>query len=143
LKQKKNAFIQIFRKDPRVSREKEILSLVKLIEDFDPINPKEEPEFENTFRTVICERFSNHNENVILSSCERSLKLKSEDGNKRRSHCFLNVPKIEENQILKWTIEVPKFRCVESVESYIGMVINWSNQKDLYVDLAFTSMNSL
>ena len=92
LKLKKNAFIQIIRKDPRVSRDEAILSLEKLIDDFNPIDPRKEPELENTFRTGICESFSNDNYNVVISNCQRSLQQDETTGS---SYCFLNTPKIE------------------------------------------------
>ena len=41
---KKNAFIQMYRRDPRISRDQAISSLEKMIDDFNPIDPKEEPD---------------------------------------------------------------------------------------------------
>ena len=92
LKLKKNAFIQIICKDPRVSRDEAILSLEKLIDDFNPIDPRKEPEFEKTFQTGFCESFSNDNSNVVISNCQRSVQQDTITGS---SYCFLNTPKIE------------------------------------------------
>jgi len=48
-----------------------------------------------------------------VSSCKRSIKKYAMLG-----YCFLNHPKIKKNQILKWSLRVPKFEY-----GLIGMVI--------------------
>ena len=100
---KKEALIKLYRKNPRNSHDETFLRLQAFIEAFDPTN-----------QAVVCDRFSDDNENVIVSSCKRSVKFyKNKNG-----YCFLNHPKIEKNQILKWSLQVPKFKY-----SVIGMVI--------------------
>ena len=63
-------------------------------------------------QTIVCESFSCHNENVTVSSCKRSVKSNG------FGYCFLDHPKIQKNQILRWSHRVPKFKY-----SAIGMVI--------------------
>ena len=66
-----------------------------------------------TEQIIICDSFSDDNVGVTVSSCKRSVKKCGYIG-----YCFLNHPKIEKNQILKWSLRVPKF-----LFGYIGMVI--------------------
>ena len=66
-------------------------------------------------QTIICDSFSDDNEYVTVSSCKRS--VKSND-RYNLGYCFLNHQKIEKNQILKWTLRVPKTKY-----GWIGMVI--------------------
>ena len=55
-------------------------------------------------QTIVCDRFSDDNVNVTVSSCKRSVK-----GNSAWwSYCFLSHPKIENNKIFKWSFRVPK-----------------------------------
>ena len=66
-------------------------------------------------QTIICDSFSDDNCNVIVSSCMRSVKgVYGYSG-----YCFLNHPKLQKNQILKWSLRVPKFGRL----GWIGMVI--------------------
>ena len=125
LKMKKEAFIKLYRKDPRISHDETFLRLQAYNEAFDPTHQEELPELEavdtvetmpivGTKQIVVCDRFSDDNENVFVSSCKRSVKIdKWEDG-----YCFLNHPKIGKNKILKWSLRVPKFQF-----GSIGMVI--------------------
>ena len=46
LKLKKEAFIEMYRKDPRNSLDEAVMNLQKKIQDFDPLNPSEIPELE-------------------------------------------------------------------------------------------------
>ena len=66
-------------------------------------------------QTIICESFSDDYFNVAVSSCRRS--VKGVDG--FFGYCFLNHPKLQKNQILKWSLRVPKFKYYCGV----GMVI--------------------
>ena len=65
-------------------------------------------------QTIVCESFSDDNYNVTVSSCRRS--VKGVNGN--YGYCFLNHPKMQKNQILKWGMRVPKY-----TSGGIGMVI--------------------
>ena len=65
-------------------------------------------------QTIICDSFSDDNVDVTVSICKRRVKS---NGNGGYGYCFLNRPKMEKNQILKWTIRVPKNH------GRIGMVI--------------------
>ena len=123
LETKKEVFIELYRKDPRISHDDTLFRFQKHIESFDPTSQGEVPEIEavetvetmpiiENKQTIICESFSDDNKNVIVSSCKRSAKSNS------YSYAFLNHPKIGENQILKWSLRVPKFN-----DGYIGMVI--------------------
>ena len=124
LKTKKEALKAIYRKDPRISHDCNFLRLQKCIENLDVIIPEEEPELEATETVettsiteskliIVCDSFSNDNKNMIVSSCKRSVKKFGNLG-----YCFLNHPKIEKNQILKWSLRVPKYDV-----GWIGMVI--------------------
>ena len=64
-------------------------------------------------QTIICDGFYNDNNGVTVSSCKRSIKANGVWG-----YCFLDHPKIEKNQVLQWTLRVPKF-----IIGSIGMVI--------------------
>ena len=126
LKTKKASFVEIFRKDPRISRDDEVLSLKQKIENFNPMNAHEKPALE-TFaaiditpvtenkRIIICDTFSEDNFNVIVSSCKRS--IRSKRAKERLGYCFLSHPNIDKNQILRWTLRVPRH------QTFIGIVI--------------------
>jgi len=124
LKTKKEALKSIYRKNPRISHDCNFLRLQTCIENLDAIIPEEEPELEaaETVETIsiteskqiiVCDSFSNDNKNMIVSSCKRSVKKFGNLG-----YCFLNHPKIEKNQILKWSLRVPKFD-----DGWIGIVL--------------------
>ena len=106
LKAKKEEIIEIYRKDPRFSREEAVRALQKIIQDFNPHKD-----------VVVCQSFSDDNENVDVSSCKRIVKVNYSKGS--LGYCFLNHPKIEKDQVLQWTVRVPKFHLDHS----IGMVI--------------------
>ena len=106
LKKKKEEIIEMYRKDPRFSREEAVRALQKIIQDFDSHKD-----------VVVCQSFSDDNVNVDVSSCRRIVKL---NAGSPVGYCFLNHPKIEKNQVLQWTVRVPKFHC----EHIIGMVIS-------------------
>ena len=186
LKAKKEIFIEMYQKDPRISHDEAVLTLEKKIQDFDPFNPQEITELgdvdsltsdsdtdvfqsldmtsdsdsltdisqtssdlSNSFAqipknlfadvmhsgwhtigssdenetsgneenaAIICKSFSNNNYGVDVSSCKRIVKNTS---NTLRGYCFLNHPKIEQDQVLQWKVRVPKFHNM----SYVGMVI--------------------
>ena len=66
-------------------------------------------------QTIVCQSFSDNNYDVTVSIDKRSAK-----GNGYGwGYCFLNHPKVQKNQILQWSLRVPKYKsgCV------IGMVI--------------------
>ena len=121
LKTKKEFFMEMYRKDPRKSHEKAVTRFREYIEAFNPTNPEELPELETVEnpsimefkQTILCNRFSNENKNVTLSSSKQSVKGKA----RTWGYCFLNHPSIQKNQILRWSVRVPKFRY------FLGMVI--------------------
>ena len=82
-----------------------------LMEDVETVQPA--PVMESK-QTVVCQRFSDDNKNVTVSNGKRSVKA---DGYGYLGYCFLKYPKIKKDQILKWSLRVPK-------SGYsIGMVI--------------------
>ena len=124
LKRKKEAFVEMYRKDPRISHDEKLSNLKQRIEDFKPMNEQEIPALKTVETietasqtenksTIYCESFSDDKKNVILSSCKRIIKGKAGKG----AYCFLNHQKIGKDQILKWRLRVPKFKY------QIGMVI--------------------
>ena len=125
LQAKKEAFIKLYRKDPWVSQDEAVERLRETLESFNPMNPREIPELEavgtvetapitESKQTIICDSFSDDNYNVTVSSCKRT--VSNDDWHP--GYCFLNHPKIQKNQILKWHLRVPKLKYSE-----IGMVI--------------------
>lgn len=126
LETKKELFIELYRKDPRISHNDTLFRFQKHMESFDPTSQEEIPGIEavetiettpiiETKQIIICESFSDDNKNVTVSNCKRSVKSNSYGA---LGYAFLNHPKIGENQILKWSLRVPKFN-----DGYIGMVI--------------------
>ena len=83
-----------------------------LMEDVETVQPA--PVMESK-QTVVCQRFSDDNKNVTVSNGKRSVKYNGSGFG--RGYCFLKHPKIKKNEILKWSIRVPKFY------GLIGMVI--------------------
>ena len=95
-------------------------------------------------KIIYCESFSDDNQNVeILCRCwgscacfdichcydhcncfnsKRSVRVENPH---YPGYCFLNHPKIEENQILKWCLEIPK------LYSFVGRVIIFCSIRDL------------
>ena len=129
LKAKKQAFTEMYRKDPRISHDEKVSSLQQKIEDFNPIYEQEIPALETVETietasenksTIYCESFSDDNKNVTISSCKRIIKGKAG----KNGYCFLNHQKIGKNQILKWSLRVPKFKY------QIGMVIYNNDQNN-------------
>jgi len=132
LKLKKEAFIEMYLKDPRSSHDEAVSSLHQKIKDFNPVNPQEIAELETVETTetpmisgnkqmITCESFSDDNTdgvNIAVSSCKRSVKYNN-PGKPGVSYCFLKHPKIENYQSLQWTFRIPKFRFI----STLGMVI--------------------
>ena len=122
---KKEAFIKLYRKNPWVSQKTAVERLQKTLESFNPMNQIEIPEPEavetvatipitQSKQTIICESFSDDNYNITVSNNKRSVKgIYEEYGD-----CFLNHPKLQKNQILKWSLRVPKDKY-----GWIGMVI--------------------
>ena len=79
-----------------------------------------------TKQTIICQSFSDDNYNVTVSSCKRSV---TSNG---FGYCFLNHPKLQKNQILKWSVRVPKHKY-----GWIGMVIMLDKIKFYLLMIAF------
>ena len=65
-------------------------------------------------QTIVCQSFSDDNYGVMVSNLKRSVK-----SNGLLGYCFLNHRKLQKNQILKWSLRVPKFK----FPGWIGMVI--------------------
>ena len=129
LKAKKEAFIKMCRQNPMTSNDAAVLRLQETLESFDPMNIGEIPELEvvetvktapvtEGNQTIICQSFSGDNLNVTVSPCKRSFKYNGADVRYGDGCCFINHQKIQKNQILKWSLRVPKFR-----DSVIGTVI--------------------
>ena len=51
LKIKKEAFIKMYQKDPRISRDEAVFSLQKMVENINTFNPEEPPASENIHLT--------------------------------------------------------------------------------------------
>ena len=98
LEVKKEALKKMYRKDPRISRDDAVLTLNKMIEDFNGICIKSQ--------AVHCENFSDRNMNVVVSNCKRIVQFKGG----RQGYCFLNHPKTGNDTLLKWTFQVPRNR---------------------------------
>ena len=109
LEVKKEALMKMYRKDPRISRDDAVLTLNKMIEGFNAtcINTQ----------TVYCESFSDHSENVVISSSKRSLTYFGHGSWESWGYCFLKHPKTGNDTLLKWTLQVPSLNC------FIGIVI--------------------
>ena len=114
----------MYQKNPWVSQKTAVERLRKTLESFNPMNPMEIPELEavetvetapviESKQTIVFQSFSDDNYNVTVSNDKRSVKVDGSYG-----YCFVNHPKLQNNQILKWSLRVPKFN-----DGYIGMVI--------------------
>ena len=122
MKIKKETIVEMYRKDPRVSRDEEVLSLKQRIIDFNPMHARNIPSLESVGiptstekrQIIVCRSFSDENHNVIVSKGGRSVSSKNKSCN---GYCFLNHPKIGQNQIVKWSLGVSKLR------GAIGIVI--------------------
>ena len=131
LKLKKEAFIEMYKKDPRFSRDAAISSLRQQIKDFNLMTPQEIPEIETVETTetpmisgnkqvIVCESFSDDktdSRNIAVSSCKRIVKH-SRPENGTTGYCFLKHPRIENYQSLQWTLRIPNFKYCT-----LGMVI--------------------
>ena len=69
-------------------------------------------------RTIVCNSFSDDNFNVTVSSCKQCKRSVKHSGHENKGYCFLNHSKIKKNQILRWSLRVPKTK-----SGNIGMVI--------------------
>ena len=65
-------------------------------------------------QTIVCQSFSDDNYNVAVSNDKRSVKRTGYG----YGYCFLKHPKLQKNQILKWSLRVPKSKYPDT-----GMVI--------------------
>ena len=116
LKTKKEAFIEMYRKDPRKLHDEAVSRFRQYVGAFDPTNPTYPEEVSaletietvettpSTPRTIVCSGFSDDKKDVTVSSCKRSVK-----GLYGVGYCFLQHPKIEGHQVLTWKFRVPKF----------------------------------
>ena len=77
MKIRKETIVEMYRKDPRVSRDEEVLSLKQRLIDFNPMNARDIPSLESVeipTRTesvqkrqiISCQSFSDENQNVIV-----------------------------------------------------------------------------
>ena len=139
---KKEAFVEMYRKDPRISYDEDIMGLYRKIQDFGPFNPQELTEqvgdiieestknatlavnesSENNKKrnVVVCQSFSKDNYLVDVSTCRRIVMFTNDTAKQGSGYCFLNHIKIKNDQVLQWTIRVPRFHW----DSDIGMVIS-------------------
>ena len=106
LEVKKEALMKIYRTDPRISRDDAVLTLNKMIEDFNAVCLNNQTEH--------CKTFSDRNKNVIVSSCRRSVHFVG----RGPGYCFLNHQRTRNDTLLKWTLRVPRFNY------FIGIVTN-------------------
>ena len=124
LKAKKEDFIKMYRSNPMTTQDDAVQRLQRTLESFNPMNPMEIPELEaveifktspitQSKQTIFCDSFSDDNCNAIILSCRRSVKGKNGNG-----YCFINHPKMQKNQILKWSLRVSKYKY-----DFLGMVI--------------------
>ena len=127
LNAKKNAVIEMHRKDPRITRHDVFVSMQKIIDNFYSMN-LEEVQLENnetitntvntdSKRSGYCRKFSDNNLNVFICSCNRFVNYM---GGYNWGYIFLKHPRYNpkiNNKVLKWTLQVPRFNC------YIGKVI--------------------
>ena len=112
-------------KNPWFSQKTAVERLRKTLESFNPMKPMEIPELKAVEtvetvpitegkQTIICDSFSDDNFNVTVSNGKRSV-----TGNAGyRGYCFLNHEKIKKDQILKWSLRVPKFK----YSGFLGIV---------------------
>ena len=121
----------MYRKDPRFSQDGAVSTLQKIIQDFDPLNPQgipelevvetiEEPtqnetlavnetsENEESKKVIVCQSFSDDYFDIDVSSCKQIVKFTDEQ-EYGFGYCFLNHPTIKKDQVLQWTVRVPKF----------------------------------
>ena len=138
LKIKKASFVNLLRNEPRISRDEDILILKQKIQNFRPkFRPKnvhkipaletakaiDTTSIAENKKIIICDSFSEDNLAVNVTNCKRSI---HNVYNPRMYHypgyCFLGYPNIEKNQILRWTLRIPKH------EHFIGTVIILENK---------------
>ena len=124
LQVKKEAFVKMYQKDPRISHDVAILRLKKAITDIIVINsePTSELAYTPTIerkQIVHCKNFCldrNHNVSIKFSFDMQSVQY-PRSRYERWGYCFINHPKINNNTVLTWSIRVPMFN------GYIGIVI--------------------
>ena len=155
LKLKKEAFIEMYRQDPRISHDEAVMNLRNRIQHFDPLNPHEIPALETVENieepkenetlaldekkgnavnqsVIYCNTFSDDNHEVIVTDCKRRIKYYKKDDS-GIGYCFLSHPKLEADQVLQWTVRMPKFHyCCE-----IGMVIILEKIIFYFLDITF------
>ena len=72
-----------------------------------------------TKQIIVCRSFSDDNTSVDISSCKRAVRHNDDDW---WGYCFLDHPEMDKNQILKWSLRIPKI-LKASLGAYIGKVI--------------------
>ena len=75
--------------------------------------------------TIICQSFSDDNYKVAVSNDKRS--VKSNGGRFVRGYSFLKHSKIKKDQILKWSIRVPKFKYGLGMVIILELIISFRN----------------
>ena len=74
-----------------------------LIEAVEIVQPRSESK-----QTIVCQSFSDDNKYVTVSNGKRSVKYNG--GPFDYGYCFLKHPKMQENQVLKWNLRIPKYK---------------------------------
>ena len=144
-KAKKEAFVKMYQKDPRISHEDGVAKLQQMIDEFDPTNPQEIPELEpdetiapipipiGEKRIVILESFSDDNEKVTVSNNKRVVTVGEGYG-----YCFINHPKNDNKTILQWTLRVAKhgirhnIGTVTSLVCTLQIILNYITYKIIF-----------
>ena len=160
LKAKKEIFIEMYQKDPRISYDEAVLSLHKIIQDFDPFNPpkiqgkKNVETIEESTQTVMLS-VKVTSGNAVISESDKDVDQSSDrdsDTRVRRipvilkftdkcklgsGYYFFNHPKIEKSfngkNVLRWNVRVPKFNRYY----HIGMVITNDYKNFDFLDITF------
>ena len=86
-----------------------------LIEAVEIVQPRSESK-----QTIVCQGFSDDNYRATVSNGKRSVRGNDEydDEYDDVGYCFVNHPKLKKNQVLKWSLRLPKYKY-----GGIGMVI--------------------
>lgn len=101
LKHKKEEFIKMYRKDPRILCDDDILRFQKLVEDF-ALGPQ--PPAINPRQIVSCHGFSDRNKMVTVSKDKQSIEFLGGG----YGYCFIKYPKPEYLRKIIWSLRLPK-----------------------------------
>ena len=139
LKIKKASFVNLLRNDPRISRDEDILILKQKIQNFRPkFRPKnvhkipaletakaiDTTSIAENKKIIICDSFLEDNLAVNVTNCKRCI----QNVYHYPGYCFLGYPNIEKNQILRWTLRIPKHEHNVWNIIFIGTVIILENK---------------